>query len=73
MKKLHHVTCSNVVILFHGVIGDHAVSPVSPVSKNVSMVGHAITRRTSPRDDLAVPAMDFIPTGPHGMAAHKHA
>ena len=73
MKKLRHVTCSNVVILFHGATGDHAVSPVSLVSKNVPTVGHVITRQLSLKDDLVMPAMDFIPTGPHGMVAHKLA
>ena len=53
--------------------GDHAVLPVSLVSKNVLMVGHVITRQLSLKEDLAMLAMVFIPTGRHGMAAHKLA
>ena len=65
--------CSNVVTLFHGATGDHAVLPVLPVSKNEPTVGLVITRRLLLRDDLAMLVMDFIPIGPHGMAAHKLA
>ena len=73
MKKLHHVTCSNVVILFHGATGDHAVLPVSPVSKNELTVGLVITKQLLLNDDLAMLVMDFIPIGPDGMAVHKLA
>ena len=71
--KLPLVTFSNVVILFHGVTGDHVVSHVSQVFKNVPMDGLAITKQILPRDDHVMPVMAFTPIGPHGMAVQQLA
>ena len=49
--KLPLVTFSNVVTLFHGVTGDHVVSHVSQVFKNVPMDGLVTTKQLLPRDD----------------------
>ena len=71
--KLPLVTFSNVVILFHGVTGDHAVSLVSLVFKSVLMDGLVIIKQLLPRDDHVMPVMDFTPIGPHGMAVQQLA
>ena len=73
IPKLPLVTFSNAVILFHGVTGDHAVSHVSLVFKNVPMDGLVITKQLLLKDGHVMPVMDFTPIGPHGMAVHKLA
>ena len=53
--------------------GDHAVLHVSLVSKNEPMDGLVTIRQLSLKDVRAMLAMDFIQTGPHGMAVHRLA
>ena len=69
IKKLNHVIYLHVVILFHGLIGDHAVQHVSLVLKSEPTVGHAITKHPLSNVDHVMPVQVFTRIGHHGMLA----
>jgi len=72
IKKLNHVTFLTAVILFHGLIGVHAVQHVSPVPKSALTVGHAITKHPFLNVDHVMQVQVFTQTGHHGTLAVKH-